>query len=312
MFNTAILLLIFNRPDTTQQVFDEIRKIKPARLYVACDGTRANKENEAQQVARCKQIIDSIDWDCELKTLYRERNLGCKMAVSGAIDWFFEHEEEGIILEDDCLPNQSFFYFCEQMLQKYRNDERVWHVSGSNYQNGIKRGEGSYYFSMYCLIWGWATWKRAWQNYDVTIASYPDFVKQQKIRQLFKGKVLQNHWLEQFRLVYSNVLDTWDHQLTYAMLNHSGLSIIPNVNLISNIGFGAGATHTIDVNSRFSQIRQSEMDELIIHPEAVIRDQAADDYSSKHVVIPPFHSRLRVKVGKILRQIGLIKPDVNS
>ncbi|MCU7837321.1 MAG: nucleotide-diphospho-sugar transferase [gamma proteobacterium symbiont of Taylorina sp.] len=311
MFNTAILFMIFNRPDTTEQVFDEIRKIKPARLYVAADGARNGVTGEDQKTAQVRKIITNINWDCELKTLYRDKNLGCKTAPASAIDWFFEHEEEGIILEDDCLPNQSFFYFCEQMLQRYREDERIWHISGSNYQNGLKRGDSSYYFSMYCLIWGWATWKRAWQYYDVSIASYPDFVKKNKIKQLFKSRQLQKHWLEQFRLVYENKLDAWDHQLTYAMLNHSGLSIIPNVNLISNIGFGAGATHTIDANSRFSDIKSVEIHD-IIHPEFIIQDQIADDYSSKYVVIPPLLSRLRVKVGKILRQIGLIKSDDHS
>lgn len=304
MFNTAVLFIIFNRPDTTVRVFNEIKKIKPARLYVAADGARTDVAGESERVAQSRKIIEMIDWECDLKTLYRDDNLGCKIAPSSAIDWFFEQEDEGIILEDDCLPNLSFFTFCEQMLQKYRHDERIWHISGVNFQNGIKRGDGSYYFSHYCLIWGWATWKRAWQHYDVSIASLPKFIENQDIKQLFNKRQMQNHWLEQFRLVYENQLDAWDHQWTYTLLTHHALSIVPNVNLISNIGFGAGATHTLDNGSKFANIKQAELTQINA-PQFMIRNQEADDYSSKYIVLPSFKQRIIMKLASfaILRAI---------
>ena len=153
--NTAVLFLIFNRLDTTKQVFEAIRQAKPPRLYIAADGARSSREGEAEKVQAVREyIIQNIDWECEVKTLFREQNLGCKYAVSGAIDWFFENEEMGIILEDDCLPSQSFFWFCEELLERYKDDMRVWHIGGSNFQNGIKRGDGDYYFSKYNTFFG--------------------------------------------------------------------------------------------------------------------------------------------------------------
>lgn len=165
VFNSAILLLIFNRLDTTQLVFEAIQKVKPPRLYIASDGARIDKLSEDSLVGDVRNyVINNIDWDCEVKTLFREENLGCKLAVSGAISWFFQNEGHGIILEDDCLPDHSFFRFCEEMLLKYSDDERIGMISGDNFQFGGSQVEDSYYFSRYPHIWGWATWKRAWKS----------------------------------------------------------------------------------------------------------------------------------------------------
>lgn len=154
---TAVLFLVFNRPETTKTVFEAIRKAKPKRLYIAADGPRKHREGENEKVSSVRQIVTYVDWPCDVKTLFRDENLGCKSAVSGAITWFFNHEEEGIILEDDCLPHPDFFPFCESLLKRYANDERIWVITGNNFQNGIQRGEASYYFSRYNHVWGWAS-----------------------------------------------------------------------------------------------------------------------------------------------------------
>jgi hypothetical protein len=169
-YNVApILFLVFNRPETTARVFEAIRNAKPSRLYIAADGPRDFIYNEYAVCAKTREIASRVDWDCDVETLFRAENLGCKAAVSSAISWFFSHEEEGIILEDDCLPCESFFYFTTILLEKYRHDERIAHIAGSNFQDGKKVGDGSYYFSDLYNIWGWATWKRVWKDYDAEL-----------------------------------------------------------------------------------------------------------------------------------------------
>ena len=174
--NTPILFLLFNRPDETSVVFDVLKIIKPKFLYVACDGPRKNIEGDAENVDKTRKIIDQITWDCELKTLFRDSNLGCKIAVSEAINWFFENVEEGIILEDDCVPDITFFDYCSELLQFYRDDKRVMHISGLNFLSGpldLQPSAESYHLSKYPAVWGWATWRRAWDLYDVDIVNWP-------------------------------------------------------------------------------------------------------------------------------------------
>ena len=163
---SPILFLIFNRPETTKKVFSAIKEVQPPRLYIAADGPRSEQPDEADHCELARTIATKVDWDCEVKTLFRDQNLGIRIAVSQAIDWFFEQEPEGIILEDDCLPDQSFFWFCKELLEKYRNDTRIMHIGGTNFQFGKNRTNYSYYFSRYAHIWGWASWRRAWEYYD--------------------------------------------------------------------------------------------------------------------------------------------------
>lgn len=239
---TAILFLVFNRLDTTKQVFEAIRRAKPPRLYIAADGARENRQGEDTKVQAVRDyILSNIDWDCEVKTLFREQNLGCKYAVSTAITWFFENEEMGIILEDDCLPSQSFFWFCEELLERYKDDMRVWHIGGSNFQNGTKRGNSDYYFSKYNLIWGWAGWSNRWKLYDVELDSIIDT---EFLEKTFTDKNAVKYWIKPFHDIKAKKVDTWDYQYTFSMWKYDGLAILPNVNMISNIGFGADATHT--------------------------------------------------------------------
>ena len=165
--NSAVLFVIFNRPETTARVFEAIRSARPPRLYVAADGPRTSRSGEADRCRLVREIASRVDWTCELHTLFREANLGCKLGVSGAIDWFFQSETEGIILEDDVVPLASFFGLCDELLETYRDDPKVFAVSGCNLVSSVYRPNHSYFFSRYCHVWGWATWRRAWEHYDV-------------------------------------------------------------------------------------------------------------------------------------------------
>lgn len=283
MLKTPILFLIFNRPDTTRQVFNEIKKARPEKLYVAADGPRKEKEGEEAKCQATREIIKQIDWKCDVQTLFREKNLGCKIAVSSALDWFFENVEEGIILEDDCLPVQSFFRFCEELLNYYRNDKRIMGISGDNFQNGQKRSNGTYYFSKYPHIWGWATWKRAWVHYDVEMKNFPIFKEEKRIRGIFDNIIVQAHWLSILQDVYNGNVDTWDYQWYYTVWEQNGLCILPEINLVSNLGFGEEATHTAGKNNKMSDLKTYEIKE-IIHTTSISHNKEADDYTSINIL----------------------------
>lgn len=246
---SPILFLIFNRPDTTEKVFAAIKNVKPSRLYVAADGPRAGNTSDSVLCEQTRNVIRSVDWDCQIYTLFREENLGCKKAVSTAISWFFENEERGIVLEDDCLPDPTFFSFCDIMLDRYENDHRVSHISGSNFQNGVKYGDGDYYYSNLTHVWGWAGWRRGWNLYDVNMTLWPQFKLLNYLAYIFPNKNVTLFLESIFDKVYNGQINTWDYQLFFSYLINRKLSIIPNKNLISNIGYGIDATHTTTVNN---------------------------------------------------------------
>lgn len=297
-FNTPILFLVFNRLDTTKQVFSVIQKAKPQKLYIASDGPRNGRGGEKEIVDSVrKYVLDNINWECEIKTLFREKNLGCKVAVSSAIDWFFENEEEGIILEDDCLPDLSFFQFCQELLEKYRNDERVAIISGNNF-NDKKIGEADYYFKRIPHIWGWATWKRVWDKYDVNMSQYAEFKKNNKIKEIWSNKKVQRYWNYIFSEVLNGSIDTWDYQLTFCCFNNNLLNICPNKNLVKNIGFGEGSTNTI-LRDKDAEIVKNES---VLFPMSCPEDVFYSEYSDYQV------NRMYLKyftVKKILKKIKL-------
>lgn len=237
-----ILFLVFNRPDTTRLVFEAIRRAKPNRLYVAADGARGDRPGEAEKVEEVKQIVGAVDWPCEVKNLYRDTNKGCKQAVSEAISWFFENEDMGIILEDDCLPDPTFFKFCETLLERYRHDDRIMAICGTNLAN-TDQMEDSYYFSGIPHIWGWASWSRVWQEYDVEMRDIEQVCSSIAAKSHFSKHIWQ-YWKRFFREVQCGLVNTWDVQFSYLAIKSGRLSIFPKRNLISNIGFGADATHT--------------------------------------------------------------------
>jgi hypothetical protein len=279
-FTTPILLLLFNRPDTTQKVFEAIRKVRPKELFISADGPREGRPGDAKHCQAAREIIKQVDWDCKLYTNFSDENMGCKVAISSGITWFFEHVEEGIILEDDCLPDQSFFTFCQQLLETYRNDTRVMIISGNNFQDGQIRGDGSYYFSKIATIWGWATWRRAWQKFDLSLNSFPEFKKQKLICNVFSDHLSRVFWQSKIEAVYDGG-NSWAFPWVYTLLINNALCVVPNVNLVSNIGFGTiDAVHANDKSSKFSNIAVEDIGQLV-HPKFVLPDSDADAYFSK-------------------------------
>jgi hypothetical protein len=275
--NTAVLFLVFNRLDTTKQVFEAIQQAKPPRLYIAADGARENREGEDTKVKAVRDyIMQNIDWECEVKTLFREQNMGCKYAVSSAITWFFKNEKMGIILEDDCLPSQSFFWFCEELLERYKDDMRVWHISGDNFQNGTKRGEADYYFSKYNHVWGWASWANRWKLYDVELDSIVDT---KFLEKTFENQNTLKQWTKTFHTMKEKGIDTWDYQWTFCMWHNDALAILPNINLISNVGFGIDATHTTG-DSEFSKLLAYDL-VITTYSDDIEQNLEADGYTSK-------------------------------
>jgi hypothetical protein len=287
---TAVALLIFNRPDTTARVFEAIAKAKPSKLLVVADGPRPDRLGEADKCAQTRAIINNVDWDCEVITNYSPINLGCKKRVASGLDWIFEQVEEAIILEDDCLPEHSFFRFCDEMLERYRLNERVGMVSGGNLQFGQLRGNASYYFSRYTHIWGWATWRRAWKHYDRDMALWPSFRDEGWLDRVFSSQGEREYWKNSFQWVYDGKLDTWDCSWTFAAITHGMLQVVPNVNLISNIGFGPEATHTHVVGIHANMPIQPIVFPMK-HPKFVLVDEEADRYISNNQIAPSFVMR---------------------
>lgn len=301
--NTAVLFLVFNRLDTTKQVFEAIRQAKPPRLYIAADGARETKEGETEKVKAVREyIISNIDWECEVKTLFREQNLGCKMAVSSAITWFFENEEMGIILEDDCLPSQSFFWFCEELLHKYKNENSIYMISGDGRATNQESIKSDYDFVSYALIWGWASWARAWKNYDVKMS---DWLNQKKsvLKNISQEKNTRRYWRDAYQMSFDGKINTWDYQWSYTLQKQQALCIVPKVNLITNIGFGEDATHTFDQTSSNANIQRADLNFPLKSPDKI----------SKNLKLNFFYDKFEFKknsyfiraVNKIKRIIGL-------
>jgi hypothetical protein len=258
---TPVLFLIFNRPDTTARVFAAIRDARPERLYVAADGPRSVRVGEAELCQATREIATAIDWECELHTLFRERNLGCKGAVNSAITWFFGQEEEGIILEDDCLPHPSFFGFCELMLDRFRNDPRVMIVTGTNFLMGEGVSEYTYFFSNVISIWGWASWRESWCKHKIDRKGFDPV----KIHLRFGNKIYSEHLVKMMRGALRGRINTWDIQWVYSIIANDGVSITPFFNQIKNIGY-EGAHFSGNSAPYFDMPTQDINLENIAHP----------------------------------------------
>jgi len=272
---SAVLFVLFNRPGTTQQVFEQIRAAKPKRLYIAADGPRQGFPDDELLCKQTREIANKIDWDCEVKTLFNDGNAGCKLGVSAAISWFFDHEQEGIILEDDCLPANSFFKFCDTLLEKYRYDTRIRHITGCNLQFGKKWGNCSYYFSNRTHVWGWASWKRVWDDYDLTLDKYSSAEVADQMKNIYDDNFVVECWVNIFNDLKAGKINSWAYPLDFLNFFNNGLVAIPNENLISNIGFSANATNTQHDNNSYADIPLVEIDE-ITHPVFVLPQKQAD------------------------------------
>lgn len=270
-FNIPILLLTFNRPRTTKMVFEEIRKAKPKKLFVHVDGPR--NDGEKTRVEEVKKIVSGVNWPCDVKFFFRKNNIGIAKGWIEAIDWLFEDVEEGIILEDDALPNQDFFRFCEEMLKKYRNDPRVMHITGCNFQRGWKANNYSYYFSIFPHTYAWAIWKEKRKKYDSKMKGYLQLREQ--FKKIFPDTLERNYLIRIMDDAYYGNLDAVDTKWFFSIIKNRGLCVIPNKNLITNIGFGADSTHTKDIDSYFS-LPLEKMEFPLKQPSLIVRDQKAD------------------------------------
>lgn len=274
---TPILFMVFNRPEQAMKVFDKIRLVKPIKLFVASDGPRDHVIGESDIVSSLRNsILSNIDWECEVETLFRENNLGCKWAVSGAISWFFSKVDKGIILEDDCVPDLTFFPYCEELLLAYEEREDVYMISGDS--RGLKALQSNVQiaFCKYPMIWGWATWARVWKNYDVNMSDWP--LRKHEVINRFTRSSTRKFWVKAFDAVYYEGYDTWDYQFCYLFLLNGGKCIVPNKNLVSNIGFGKGATHTRDQRSPNANRILESMSFPIVFCESSELEEKLNDY----------------------------------
>jgi hypothetical protein len=270
---SPVLFLIFNRPDITAQSFESIRNARPPRLYIAADGPRPDRPGEEDLCMQTRKIADAVDWPCEVRTLFRKRNLGCSKGVATAVSWFFGQEEEGIIYEDDIVAHPDFFTFCAAMLERWRNDERVMHISGMNMQFGIRRGDASYYFSDIMHCWGWASWRRAWQKFDYSMSGLAGFMSRE-LPEKFTSPAVIAHFRSMLRRVRDDKIDTWDTRWNYSIWKAGGLCLQSNVNMIKNIGFSDSATHTTGLTP-LAFLEPHPMGKLV-HTDRVEKNEQAD------------------------------------
>lgn len=295
-----VLVLIWNRPDVTRRVMDAVRGARPPRLYVAADGPRADVATDADATAAARRVATDVDWPCRVETLFRERNLGLRAAVSGALNWFFEHEPGGIVLEDDCVPSASFFRYCSELLERYRDDERVMAVSGVNFQFGAGPIPHSYYFSRYNHCWGWAGWRRAWRRYDDAMTAWPEVRGTDRLERVLGSRRAARYWTEAFDTAYEGRVDSWAYRWTLAVWLAGGLTALPRVNLVSNVGFGDGATHTTDAGP-LAALPTHELEFPLDHPPTVEADDEADRRTFEVCYRPPtLAGRVRHRLARLL------------
>ncbi|MCL4501101.1 MAG: glycosyltransferase family 2 protein [Deltaproteobacteria bacterium] len=292
---TPVLFLVFNRPAVTDKVFDAIRRAKPSRLFVAADGPRPGRPGEEELCAQVRKIATSVDWDCEVQTRFLDNNLGCQKAVSSAITWFFEQVEEGIILEDDCLPCQSFFWFCQDLLGRYRNDCHIFSISGNNFQKGRPRTDFSYYFSIYNHIWGWASYRRAWKHFDFDMTTWPVIKEGNWLLDLLNDKSAVKYWEKIFQDTWDKKINSWGYRWTFTCWAYSGLCILPNKNLVENIGFGLDATNTKS-NDNYYVIKSNNIAFPLKHPPFIIRDTISDRFTQNNHFTIPLLQRIKNKL----------------
>lgn len=299
MFNIPVLLIIFNRPETTKKVFQRIELIKPKKLYIVADGPRSEKEIDL--IKQSREIVEKVNWDCEIHKKYSSNNLGCGINVSEGITWFFEKEEMGIILEDDVIPSLSFFEFAEKLLHKYKDDTRIMHISAVRYNEERSRDNYSYFFSRYAHIYGWATWKRAWNEFDINIIDWPRINDSKTIENIFPDPSERKYWIERFNRAYNlEKKHFWGYQWQYAVNKNNGYCITPQVNLAQNIGITGEHNSGLDTH-HFRPI----IDDFIItkDPEFLIINKWYDDYHFKKHIHPKKNLLYRI-IRKIYREIN--------
>jgi hypothetical protein len=297
MLSTPIAYVIFNRPKHTRETFASIREQRPAKLFIIADGPRPEHPTDIDRCREVREIVAHVDWPCEVHRNYSDTNLGCKMRPKTGIDWVFQHVDCAIILEDDCLPHNDFYGYCEALLERYKDEQKVMVITGNNFQAGKRRGAATYYFSKYNHIWGWATWKRAWLKNDSNIEFWPDYKLSQEWPWLFNDSIERKYWERIFDKVYFREFENaWDYPWTASVWYHGGLTATPNVNLVTNIGFGPEGTHTVVAEDQ-EGLPVGSLGPLT-HPDRIEQDRNADRYVFDH----HFSGRYQRWLPKLLRQ----------
>jgi len=302
-FNIPILLITFKKIETTIAVLRRISECKPSKIYISSNYGKSSEEIIIVERLR-SNILSEIDWKCEVHTLNRSVHLSAKESIHTAIDWFFESEKMGIILEDDCLPSVSFFYFCEKLLNKYQDDKRVWHISGTCVldENDLLNND-SFYFSNYCHIWGWASWSDRWKKYDPELGQLSYFLKNNLIANLFESYLLRSFWIDNFNRTFNKKIDTWDYQWYMTVWLNNGLSIIPTRNLVSNIGFNEEATHTTNSDHKLANLESYDIDSELILPESYMPSKYYDNISSGYLFNLSYVGLIIIKLKSVIKRI---------
>jgi hypothetical protein len=294
-----VAFFVFNRPDTTRRVFEAISRVRPAKLLLIADGARQDREGEAEACRQVREIVAHVDWPCEVFRNFAGSNLGCQERIISGLDWVFSLVEEAIILEDDCLPDLSFFPFCQELLEKYRGDSRIASISGTNLVEKYLNTEASYYFSQLGGIWGWATWRSQWRRYDRLLQDWPKLREEKWLAEIFDQPRAVAYWTSVFDMMHERRgPNTWDFQWLYTRLKEDMLTIVPRVNLVANIGFGAGATHTMGADARFVS-SASAIEFPLRHPASLVPLRSVDRRVQKLFEVP-----ILKRIGERIRRIA--------
>jgi len=276
MFQVPILLVLYNRVADTHNLFQVIKALKPSQLYVAADGAIHNDRLDYLNCLKTRAVI-LPEWECDVHEFYNEEHYGKSKMIYQAISWFFSNVDEGIILFDDTMPNMDFFYYCEELLLKYRNEYKVSHIGGTNFQKRFQRGNASYYFSAYSTTWGFATWADRWKNFDLKMTELDDVDFGKIVSNYVEKPKEKNYWTRRFNILKKFDLDIWEYQYNYHIWYHNGLCISPNVNLVTNVGLKNRKRKIRKL------IRQAEKILPLTHPEEIVQNIEADRYAFKHV-----------------------------
>jgi hypothetical protein len=293
--STPVAFIIFNRPSATRRVFAAIRQAQPQQLFIIADAPRKDRPEDGANCEETRSIVENVDWDCEVFKNYATENMGCGLRPASGLSWVFDRVETAIILEDDCLPDPNFFPYCTELLDRYRHEPRIMHISGNNFQFGRQWGNTSYFYSRYTHHWGWATWRRAWQYFDFNIPQWQNLRTTDWLANLLDTSAGVRYWQQIFDEVdRGDKLHIWDYQWTFACWLQGGLSIVPQVDLVSNIGFDRSGTHTTRKN-QFADLPLQSIDFPLQHPLTISRNLDADKFIQGSKFNLDFISRLQRK-----------------
>ena len=301
-FNIPIAYFIFNRPDCTKKSFSIIRDQKPKKLLIISDGPRSENLDDKKKCKECLEIVSQIDWPCDIKTNYSDINLGMKERNITGLNWAFSIEEELLILEDDNLPTNEFFKFVEEIVPIYRNNEKIFQITGVNWQDGNFRGDGSYYFSKYNNLWGWVTWRRNWKKYDVKISAWPDYKKSDNWKKKCPNNIERYYWEKLFDEFYSKEINSWAYAWLFSAFYNNRLTITPNVNLVKNVGLHGDGTHEFK-NKNSLMKPYGKIKFPIIHPKYIEENFRADEYTFNNIFGGNEMKSIKGKFKKFLKKV---------